>query len=64
MIRRPCESCVRWAFFLVIILVAQSLHQPSDCSAQSARPLAPPGGKFHQPPVPARMGEDPWGPAK
>lgn len=64
MIRRAYESYVGLASLVVGLLLVHSLLNSSQCLAQSVRPLAPPGGKFHQPTVPARSGEDPWGPAR
>jgi hypothetical protein len=64
MIRRAYESYVGLASLVVGLLFAHSLLDSSLCFAQSVRPLTPPGGKFHQPTVPARSGEDPWGPAR
>ena len=64
MIRRANESYVGLASFVVGLLLVHSLLGSSNCIAQSVRPLTPPGGKFHQPTVPARSGEDPWGPAR
>ncbi|MEI7458160.1 MAG: hypothetical protein WCK15_02060 [Pirellula sp.] len=64
MIRRANESYVGLASFVVGLLLVHSLLESSNCIAQSVRPLTPPGGKFHQPTVPARSGEDPWGPAR
>ncbi len=64
MIRRANESYVGLASFVVGLLLVHSLLGSSNCIAQSVRPLTPPGGKFHQPTVPASSGEDPWGPAR
>ena len=64
MIRRAYESYVGLASLVVGLLLVHSLLDSSKCIAQSVKPLTPPGGKFHQPTVPARSGEDPWGPAR
>ena len=64
MIRRAYEFYVGLASLVVGLLLVHSLLDSSKCIAQSVGPLTPPGGKFHQPTVPARSGEDPWGPAR
>ena len=64
MIRRAYEFYVGLASLVVGLLLVHSLLDSSKCIAQSVKPLTTPGGKFHQPTVPARSGEDPWGPAR
>ena len=61
---RPTEFFIRWAPLKLVLILCILFAHAAFCFAQVATPALQSNGKFHAPSVPARSGEDPWGPAR